>query len=250
MIDDKVKKEIEAVVASIFSEKEEEDARQRTEDALSTSASTIEELTTTLEGRNTEVTELETKVSETEEKVSDLESQLEAAKTETESVTEQLTESNQKMDDMLKDKAADDRMTELEEAGVTRSDKDSQRAKVREMSDEDFASYKEELESIRQAVIDELKATEEAEVEEAEEEKEEVADEEGKEEESEEASEEEAEEEEASEEEVATPPAEIDPGKAIASALNFEVYPSADLKKKYGALGDAMAAALTNKDEL
>ena len=63
MIDQKVKKEIEEVVASIFSEKEEEDARQRTEDALSTSASTIEELTTTLEGRNTEVADLETKVS-------------------------------------------------------------------------------------------------------------------------------------------------------------------------------------------
>jgi septal ring factor EnvC (AmiA/AmiB activator) len=238
MIDDKVKKEIEAVVASIFSEKEEEDARTRTEEALSTSASTIEELTNTLESKNAEVSELETKVSETEEKISDLESQLEAAKTETASVTEQLTEANQKMEDMAKDKAADDRMSTLEEAGVARSDRDGQRTKVREMSDEDFASYKDELQSIREAVIAELKAT-------SEEVKEEAKEEETKEEESEDASEEETDEEEASEEdeEVATPPANIDPGKAIASALNFEVYPSDDLKKKYGALGDAMAAA-------
>ena len=237
MIDDKVKKEIEAVVASIFSEKEEENARQRTEDALSTSASTIEELTNTLESKNAEVSDLETKVSESEEKISDLESQLEAAKTETASVTEQLTETNQKMEDMAKDKAADDRMKTLEEAGVARKDRDGQRTKVREMSEEDFVSYKDELESIREAVIAELKAT-------SEEAKEEVK-EEVKEEAEEEESEEETDEEEASEEdeEVATPPANIDPGKAIASALNFEVYPSDDLKKKYGALGEAMAAA-------
>jgi len=237
MIDDKVKKEIEAVVASIFSEKEEENARQRTEDALSTSASTIEELTNTLESKNAEVSDLETKVSESEEKISDLESQLEAAKTETASATEQLTEATQKIEDMAKDKAADDRMKTLEEAGVARKDRDGQRTKVREMSEEDFVSYKDELESIREAVIAELKAT-------SEEAKEEVK-EEVKEEAEEEESEEETDEEEASEEdeEVATPPANIDPGKAIASALNFEVYPSDDLKKKYGALGEAMAAA-------
>ena len=245
MIDDKVKKEIEAVVASIFSEKEEENARQRTEDALSTSAATIEELTTALESKNAEVSEFETKVSESDEKVSDLESKLEAAKTETASVTEQLSESNQKMEDMLKDKAAEDRMTELEASGVARADKDSQRTKVREMSDEDFASYKEELESIREAVIAELKVNTE-EVKEEEEAAEEVKEEEVKEEDSEEASEEdEAEEASEEEEEVETAPAEIDPGKAIASALNFEVYPSADLQKQYAALGAAMADEIT-----
>jgi len=248
MIDEKVKKEIEAVVASIFSEKEEEDARKRTEDALATSASTIEELTTALEGKGTEMSEMETKIAEADEKISELESELEAAKTETASKDEQLAEANQKIEDMVKDKAADDRMTELEEAGVARSDKDSQRTKVREMSDEDFASYKEELVSIREAVMAELKANEEEKEEETEEA--EVKEEEVAEEETEEASEEEVDEEEASEEEdeVSTPPAEIDPGKAVASALNFEVYPSADLKAKYGDLGKAMADLFKNNE--
>ena len=238
MIDDKVKKEIEAVVASIFSEKEEENARQRTEDALSASAATIDELTSTLEEKNASFEELSTKVTEADEKISDLESQLEAAKTETASVTEQLSEANQKMEDMEKDKAADARMSDLEVSGVARSDREGQRTKVREMSDEDFASYKDELVSIREAVLEELTKKEESK------EEEEVA---------EEVVEEETDEEEASEEddeEVVTPPANIDPGKAVASALNFEVYPSADLKAKYSELGNAMAAMFTNNEEV
>lgn len=260
MMDDKVKKEIEAVVASIFSEKEDEIARKRTEDALSASANTIDDLTSTLEEKNVEVEGLETKISEAGETITDLESKLEAAKTENESVTEQLNESNQKMEDMLKDKAADERMTALEEAGVARTDKESQRTKVREMSDEEFASYKEELEAIREAVLSELKVTKEEEAKEEEatkEAKEEEATEEVAEEaeasegsKEEETSEEEASEETEEEEEVETAPAHIDPGQALSAALNFEVYPSEDLKRKYGALGDAMAEAFKNKDEL
>ena len=60
-------------------------------------------------------------------------------------------------------------------------------------------------------------------------------------------------EEEASEEEgeVETPAANIDPGKAVAAAMNLEIFPSDDLMKKYGDLGQAMAAAFkTNKDEV
>ena len=83
------------------------------------------------------------------------------------------------------------RMAELEEAGVARKDKEAQTTKVREMSDEDFTSYKEELISIREAVLTELEETKAAS------EEEEVKEEEAK----EEGSEEEASEEEAKEEE-------------------------------------------------
>ena len=236
-MDEKVRKEIEDAVASIFSEKEEADSRQRTEEALTTSATTIEELTAALEVKNSEVEAVEVSISEATEKISNLESELEAAKTEIETTNESLAEATKQVEDMIKDKAAEDRMAELEVSGVARADKEAQISKIRDMSDEDFASYKDELVSIREAVLAELKEVKQtASEEEAEEE---VAEEEAEEEGEEEASEEEG--------EVETPAAEIDPGQALAAALNMEVYPSDDLIKKYGDLGKAMAAALTNK---
>jgi len=238
-MDEKVRKEIEDAVASIFSEKEEADSRQRTEEALTTSATTIEELTAALEAKNSEVEAVEVSISEATEKISNLESELEAAKTEIETTNESLAEATKQVEDMIKDKAAEDRMADLEGSGVARADKEAQISKIRDMSDEDFASYKDELVSIREAVLAELKEVKQtASEEEAEEE---VAEEEA-EVEGEEASEEEG--------EVETPAAEIDPGQALAAALNMEVYPSDDLIKKYGALGKAMAAALTNKKEV
>jgi hypothetical protein len=248
-MDEKVRKEIEDAVASIFSEKEEVDSRQRTEDALTASATTIEELTTTLETKNSEVDAMEVSVSETDEKISNLESELEAAKTEIETTNESLAEATKQVDDMIKDKAADERMADLAGSGVARADKDAQREKIRDMSEEDFASYKEELVSIREAVLEELKEVKQTASEE--EADEEVAEKEAGKEESEEGSEEEAEEEASEEEgEVETPAAEIDSGKALAAAMNMEIFPSDDLIKKYGDLGNAMAAALTNKDEV
>ena len=248
-MDDRMKKDIEAVVTSIFSEKEETEARQKTEDALTVSANTIEELTASLEGRNGEVAEMEGKISEADERIATLESELEAAKTEVEASTEKLSDAEAKIENMLKDKAADERMTDLERAGVARSDKEAQRTKVREMNEEDFASYKDELVSIRESVLAEIKeAADKAATEEADEKTGDNEEAEG-----EEASEE-VDDEEASEEEegeVETPAANIDPGKAVAAAINMEIYPSDDLIKKYGDLGRAMAAAFkTNKDEV
>jgi hypothetical protein len=128
-------------------------------------------------------------------------------------------------------------MSELEEAGVALSNKEAQTAKVREMDDEAFASYKEELVSVREAVKAELAKSGTPE------EKPEVAEEEVEE---EEASEETPEgEEEASEEDADdTPPAEIDKHQAVAGALNLEVMPSDDVLAKYRKMGEAMASRM------
>jgi hypothetical protein len=134
---------------------------------------------------------------------------------------------------MKKDKAAEERMKQLEEAGVS-SGSESQVAKIREMSDEEFASYKEERVELRNAVIAELEANKEAPAEEAAEE---------------EVEEEAAAEEEAAEEEVETPPAEVDPNKAISAALNMESIPSTDLVSKYAEMGKAMAKLMTGKKD-
>lgn len=238
-MDEKMKNDIKAIVAEIFSDKEEVEMQKKTEAALQKSATTIEELTVTLEESSTKNEELISSVAELETSVEDLKSELEAAKKEIEEATQKLTESENTIEEMNKDRAAELRMTELEKAGVAGSDKEAQAAKVREMSEEDFASYRDELVSLREAVVAELSNSEKSEVEEkkeeAEEEKEEV---------SEEITEEIAEEEdseEASEESDDTPPANIDPQNAISAALNMEIQPSKGMREKYAELGNAMA---------
>ena len=235
MEQDNLRKDIEAIVASIFSEKEEADVRKRTEDALEEAATTIDDLTTALENRHNDVEKLESKVSKHEEKASNLETELEAAQQEVESFKEKLEEAQNALEEMKKDRATDIRMAELEEAGVARNGEEPktvQVAKVREMSDEEYVSYKDELVAVRQAVLDEIAAASELEDTEEEivEEKEEVAEEK----------------EEVVEEEEETPsPANVDPDKKIEAALNLDTDISNDFFKKYAELGKAMAENLT-----
>jgi len=249
-MDEKLKKDIKAMVAEIFSEKEEAEMKDKTEAALSKSAQTIEELTTALEEKNESTEELTSKASELDATIEDLTSQLEAAKKEVEEVATKLAESEKAIEEMNKDRAAELRMSELEEAGVSGSDKEAQSAKIREMLDEDFASYKEELVSLREAIVAELSTSEEEKEEVAEEKEEEAKEEEKEEEEAkeeeneEEAKEEETEEEASEEESEETSPANIDPQNAISAALNMEIVPSDDVKAKYAKLGQAMADAL------
>lgn len=245
-----LKRDVEALVSEIFSQKEEAEQRAETEKALQKSADTITQLTEALEGKNAEAEEVASQITELETKVEELTSKLEAAEKEAEETATKLAESENLIEEMKKDKAAELRMAELADAGVALSNKDAQTAKVREMEDEEFASYKEELVSLRSAVKAELakaepeetaseEETQEEEVAEetaeAEEEEEEAASEE------EETEEEEASEEEASEEEEETPPANVDPNTAVAAAMNMEVTPSDNVLAKYAKLGEAMA---------
>jgi DNA repair exonuclease SbcCD ATPase subunit len=274
---DELKTQVSALVASLFDEKEDAEIRSATEAELEKAASAISDLTTALEDKNTEVAEVDEKLTASDARVKELESELEAAKTELETANEKLGKSEQALEDMNKDRAAEVRMAELEDAGVARSDKEDQMAKVRDMSDEDFASYKGELVSIREAIVAELKQSEEkagadakaeAEAEEAKKMKEDKLEEEKKakmkkdkkeksetsEETSEESetSEEEASEEleeEAAEEDETTPPVQITPGQAAMASLNMEYIPSEDLMTKYAKLGEAMAKRFKKSDE-
>jgi hypothetical protein len=126
------------------------------------------------------------------------------------------------------------------------------------MDDEEFASYRDELIDLRKAVEAELaKVAEEAEEEEAAEEtpadeetpaedaaeEEEENDEEAASEEDEESSEEASE-----EEDEETQPANVDPKKAVAAAMNLEVMPSDDMMAKYSKMGKAMASRMTKRN--
>lgn len=275
---DDLKVQVAALVADLFDEKEEAEIRKRTEAELEKAASAISNLTTALEEKNTEAAEMEEKLTASDTRVKELETELEAAKKELEEASTKLGEKEKILEDMKKDRAAEIRMAELEDAGVARTDRESQMNKVREMSDEDFASYKDELVSIREAVVSELeKAREEkakadakdtAEAKEAddaaakkdkkmEEEKEDdEKDEEDedkkkmpfmKKDKKEKSNESEEKEEDASEK---VAPAQITPGQAAMASLNMEYLPSEDIKKKYAKLGEAMAMRFKNsKDE-
>ena len=52
----------------------------------------------------------------------------------------------------------------------------------------------------------------------------------------------------ASEEEIIEP-ANIDPGRAIAAAMNMEFIPTSDMKKKYDELGKAMASIMAKEQQ-
>jgi len=245
-MDEKLKQDVEAVVAKIFSEKEEAEIRRQTESALSEAATTIDELTNSLEASTVEVTDKAEKLSEAEAKIQTLESELEAARAETEEAKQKAVESESALEEIKKDRATELRVAELKKAGVI-SDKETQSSKVREMSDEEFASYKNELVSIREAVIAELSKSKPAAEEEAEEKEEEKAEEE--EEEKAEEEEEKGEEEEKADEGKEVPPAKIDPGQAISAALNFEIFPSDDMTKKYQDMGKSMANLMIKKND-
>lgn len=261
---DDLKKQVQEMVAGFWAEKEEADIRKSTEKALEESANTISELTSSLETKNEEVASLEEKLSESESAHKELESQLEAANKELDETKDELASTKQALEDMKKDRAAEKRMAELEDAGVANSDRETQTAKVKEMSDEDFASYKEELVSIRQSVVAELekaKADADAKAEEEAKKAEEAAknmkkkkdemDEEDEEEDmkkkkkkasTDNSEDSENPDETASEEDDDTPaPANISPGQAAAAALNFESMPSKDIMEKYRNLGEALA---------
>lgn len=247
-MNEELKKDVEGLVAEIFSQKEEVEQRAEAEKALQKSADAISQLTEALEGKNAEGAETATQITDLESKIEELTSELEAAKEQDEEKAKKLTEAENMIEEMKKDKATELRMVELVDAGVALSDKDAQTAKVRDMEDEEFGSYKEELVSLRSAVEAELaravkpeeEAASEEETQEEVEETEETAEAEEIEEEA--ASEEETEEEDSED----TPPAEIDPDTAVAAAMNMEVMPSDNVLAKYAKLGEAMAKRMNN----
>lgn len=249
---DDLKTQVAALVDDLFNEKEETEIREQTKVELEKAASTISELTSALEVKNTEFSDMEDKLTASETRVTELESELEAAKKELETANEKLGEVEQTLEGIRKDRAAEIRLAELKDAGVARSDKENQMVKVKEMSDEEFASYKNELVSIREAVLAELEASKaeadakaEAEAEQAKK----KAEEDKLNKEKIEASNKENENKEVDEEndetasgDEGTPPAQVTPGQAAMASLNMEYIPSDDVVSKYAKLGEAMAA--------
>jgi len=179
-MNDQLFQNIESVVEEIFKKKEEAEMKKETEAALNKAAETIVQLNASLEAKDSEYA---AEIAKLQETITALESQLneiadakkaledEKAKFEEDKVkfeeekatiTQRAETAELELTNIKKDQLAASRMSDLESVGVSSSDKDAQIAKVREMSSEDFDSYKTELVSIREAVISQLKAAEAA----------------------------------------------------------------------------------------
>lgn len=235
---DEIRTQIRSIVDDLFSEKEESAIRKKTEATLEKSAKTISDLTSTLEDKTTECAEFESKLSDSDTEVQGLKKELEAARENLETSKTLLEDKTKELEDMEKAKVADERMTELEVAKVARSNKELQLAKIKEMSTEDFTSYKDELVEVRKAVEVELEKAKQVTAAEAEAKAKEEAEAKAK---ADAKSEEGTEEDKAGKEEVA--PVLVDPVQAAKAALNMEHLPTNDIVAKYAKMGEAMAKA-------
>lgn len=242
MMNDQLKKDIEVMVTEIFSQKEEADKKVSTEEALQKAAATISELTEALEKKNTQEAEMASKVAEFETTITDLNSKLEAAKKEVADANSKLAETEKNIAEMKKDRATEIRMKDLVDSGIALASKEAQTAKVREMSDEEFVTYKDELISLRKAVEEELTKTAQAAEEQAKKEQDEK----------EKAAAAAKEEEEKKAKDAAgavTPPPEVNKESAAKAALNLEVTKKDDILTKYAEMGKAMAQRMVNKNK-
>lgn len=228
MSDEKLKQDVTAIVDTIFMQKEQEEQKMAAELALNESAKCVEELTKSLETKNTELSDMVVKLSESNGEVATLKTELEAAQKECAEVKDKLAEVTKVIEDMEKDKLADVRMASLEEAGVIGSDKEVIKAKVRDMSEEDFESFKKERIDLKECVLAHIEAS-----------KQDVEDKKGK---------ENTEDVEADKATV-TDPAEVNTDKVEIAAINTPGKADT-VESVYATLGEVLARRLKKKEDM
>lgn len=147
---------VQAEVERILSSREEAQAREEAESALKEAKETFETLKASIEAKDVKVREYEEALANLDgseptsaevaanERIVELEKELEEAKHNAEVAEAAL-------DTLAREETAAGRMAELAEAGVALDEEaaEAQYAKVRDMSDEDFASYKSELVALK-----------------------------------------------------------------------------------------------------
>lgn len=249
--------DVKGIVDDIFKTKEESEMKRETEKALQTSANMIDELSQSLEAKdvtlgekeaeiltlNESISDFETRITELEDEKTAFESEKEAFETEKADLTTRAEEAEGKIEGMEKDLLADARLNELKEVGVAATSEkaiEDQTSKIREMSVEDFSSYKDELVAIREAIIAELDAKKD------EDDNTNAADadaDDGDGDDSEEGSEED------DDDAASADDTSIDPARAAFAALNMELVPGKDVLAKYLELGSQMANDIAERKD-
>jgi len=147
---------VQAKVAEALSNRDEEDARRKSEEALAEARQTFENLKASLEARDTKIAEYEAILADMDtdptaaeiaanDKIVELENSVSEWQRRAEVAEAALTT-------LALEEAAANRMAELEESGVALDEDDAvqtQYAKIRDMSDDEFDAYKAELVALK-----------------------------------------------------------------------------------------------------
>ena len=143
---------VQARVDEVLSSREEAQARQEAEEALTEAKATFEKLRAALEAKDAKIAEYEEALAKLD---TDTPSEVEVAANERIVELEALVETYKHrsevaeaaLETLAREETAASRMSELEEAGVALEGDTAERqyAKIRDLSDEDFAAYKSEL---------------------------------------------------------------------------------------------------------
>jgi hypothetical protein len=147
---------VQARVEAALSSREDAEARAEAEEALNEAKETFEALKASLEAKDAKLAEYEEALANldvstpTEAEVAANETlvELEAALQE---ANDRASVAQAALDTIAREETAASRMAELEEAGVTLDEEsaEAQYAKIREMSDGEFQSYKSELSALK-----------------------------------------------------------------------------------------------------
>ncbi len=147
---------VQARVEAALSSREDATARAEAEEALKEAKETFEALKASLEAKDAKVAEYEEALSNLDvstpteaevaanEKLVEIEAALEEA-------NDRASVAQAALDTIAREETAASRMAELDEAGVTLDEEsaEAQYAKIRDMSDEEFQSYKSELSALK-----------------------------------------------------------------------------------------------------
>lgn len=165
-MDDKFKVDIREAVNEIMAAKEDADRVNTIEALLNDSQKTITDLTEVITNKESElaasaeeVTNLKAKVEELETKAQEFQGMLAESQDGAKVLEERASAAEGELASIAADRALAGRMAELEEAKVVLSGdkRTAQEERVRNMSEEEFASYKEERTELRAQLEAELK---------------------------------------------------------------------------------------------
>lgn len=163
---DKLVQEVKTIVDEIFKQQEEAAMRKETEEALIQSAEKIEELTASLEAKDAEIAklsasieELKKTITELTDKVNELHEEKASFESEKEELIKKAEEAEKELENIKKEQLAMARFEELVDEKVAASTDDTKKAqlnKLKEMTDEEFAAYKQERIELRDQLLAQL----------------------------------------------------------------------------------------------
>ena len=171
-MDNKIREEVKLALEGILASKEESEIKTRMEEALTDAKETISSLNQDVADKEAAIAvfsgDIETKdasIVGLEEKVKELEIAIESLTKEKDGAEGKASTLETELAEIKKEQTADIRLAKIIEAKLIRETeevKDKTKVKVKEMSDEDFNAYIEDLSEVRNSFLEELKKQEDA----------------------------------------------------------------------------------------